>query len=119
MAVYNIDDGKEVVCDICGWNMRDEKTQVVHVGLNILIPPDDKEGKHLKEMFGRTKFRICVGCMLKSAGVIEVPKRIEEQLNQIAPKNEERISPKKKIGRPRKFPATNLTNTEVEVNANL
>lgn len=61
-------------CDVCGINMTDKGCTVI--GMNITIQfdalSDHKEIQRLENTFGKTNFKICYVCWLKSLGVKEL-----------------------------------------------
>ena len=63
-----------VLCDVCGEDMTDE-SETCLFGLEIKLKMPKKSGKvhheicRVLETFGKTEFRICFVCWLKSLGV--------------------------------------------------
>lgn len=63
-------DSQPQYCDVCGINMTDKECTVI--GTNISIQGDHKEIRRVKNAFGKTDFKICYVCWLKSLGVKEI-----------------------------------------------
>ena len=66
---------EKCVCDVCGENMHDPARGNAVMALFIDLV-DDQKPKHkeyakLKEAFGKTTFKICYKCWVKSLGVKE------------------------------------------------
>ncbi len=57
----------EIVCDVCGYNVKDDGGFAnAAVVLRLLGHP---EKERVKEIFGKIKFKICHVCYLKSLGI--------------------------------------------------
>ncbi len=55
-------------CDVCGHDLRDENgLAVAAIDVKLLGAAPEKE--RVKEIFAKTKFRICYVCYLKSLGI--------------------------------------------------
>lgn len=65
-------DKAEVIehCDACGIPMTVDGTTVT--GMSIRVEGDHSEIRRLKNHFGKTEFKICCVCWIKSLGVKEV-----------------------------------------------
>ena len=62
-------DVPPVYCDVCGINMTVKECSVI--GASINIQGDHKEIQRVKDAFGKTDFKICYVCCLRSLGVKE------------------------------------------------
>lgn len=63
-------DAKCEYCDVCGINMTENECTVI--GSSIKVQGDHKEIRRVKKAFGKTEFRICYVCRLRSLGVKEI-----------------------------------------------
>lgn len=60
-----------MICDVCGMDLKEEDGKsivAVQVGLYGAMA-ESKQGKRVKELFGKTEFCICYVCQLKSLGI--------------------------------------------------
>ena len=62
-------DAPPEYCDVCGINMADKECTVI--GTNVTVQGDHKEIRRVEDAFGKTDFKICYVCWLKSLGVKE------------------------------------------------
>ena len=56
-------------CDVCGINMTDRGCTAI--GKDISVQGDHKEFQRVENAFGKTDFKICFVCWLKSLGIKE------------------------------------------------
>lgn len=60
-----------MICDVCGTNLKEEDGKSIvakQIGLYGAMA-ESKQGKRVKELFGKTEFVICHVCYLKSLGI--------------------------------------------------
>ena len=60
----------EINCDVCGYDLRDEDGRAVSAK-DVRLLGATPEKQRVNELFGKTQFRICYVCYLKSLGVKE------------------------------------------------
>ena len=66
------EEPKEIeYCDACGIPMTDESGSTV-MGMSIQLEGDHAEIRRVKSHFGKTSFKVCYVCWIRSLGIKEV-----------------------------------------------
>ena len=64
---------EEVLCDVCGKNMTNQRTKSSYIGLAVRISLHDGDTEFLQKQMGGYKigksYNVCYECWLKSLGV--------------------------------------------------
>lgn len=64
-----------MICDVCGMDLKEEEGSKSLVAKRVSLlgaMADSKEGKRVKEKFGKTDFCVCYVCLLKALGIKEI-----------------------------------------------
>ena len=60
-------DAESEYCGICGINMTDKECTVI--GKSVKVQGEHKEIQRVKDVFGKTDFKICYVCWLTTLGI--------------------------------------------------